>query len=315
MNRSTFGYIHACVLAAVLAVTVMASAEESKARRPVRTGATTTRVYKMDRRESTLARRKALGMHQFQRDDGSMVFTNRPDKYKGRNEYTEIKLDLKPIAVPTKYRQYKSVTQYSTSNVRELVHQYCTIYRLDELLVWAVIKMESNFNANAVSPAGACGLMQLMPGTAAEMGVTDIYDPAQNIAGGTQYLAKMLELFHGDASLALAGYNAGPENVKKYAGIPPFAETQAYVRKVLAHSNYLKRGGLPTDFGHLASSNTQLAKRPALSDSKRYVVHFHSGLTQPADRVVEKDPYYYIDYGKRTYPVRKDLVKKIEEPA
>jgi len=318
MNQSGFRQISVAVAVAIMLLPALVWGEETPAKatsKPaLRSGTTTTRVYKIGRRESEILRRQELGMHQFQRKDGTMVFTNRPEKYKGHQNYTEIHLDLKPISVPTKYREYKSITQYSTSNIRELVQQCCQQYQIAEDLVWAVIKMESNFNPNAVSSAGACGLMQLMPGTAAEMGVINIFDPAQNIAGGTQYLTKMLEIFDGNVSLAVAAYNAGPENVKKYGGIPPFPETQAYVRNVMTHTKFLKRG-IPSDFGRLTTKPTALASKPPAPEGKRYIVHFHSGLTQPADRVVEKDPYYYIDYGKRTYPVRKDLVKEIEEPA
>jgi len=105
---------------------------------------------------------------------------------------------------------------------------------VDPALVKAIIANESGFNANATSKTGAQGLMQLMPGTAAGLGVTDSYDPAQNVAGGTRYIRGLLDRFHGDVRLAVAAYNAGPGAVEKYNGIPPYAETQNYVQNVLA---------------------------------------------------------------------------------
>ena len=112
-------------------------------------------------------------------------------------------------------------------------------FALDPALVRAVIHAESGFNARARSQKGAMGLMQLMPATAREVGVADARIPTQNIRGGAQYLAGLLARFKGDISLATAAYNAGPAAVAKYAGIPPYAETQVYVQRVkILHQRY-----------------------------------------------------------------------------
>jgi soluble lytic murein transglycosylase-like protein len=119
---------------------------------------------------------------------------------------------------------------------RELIEANASRYGLSAALLHAVIRAESAYRENALSNAGACGLMQLMPGTATRFGVRNIWDPAENIRGGAAYLRFLLDLFDGDLRLALAGYNAGENAVKKYDyQIPPYRETQEYVRRVLQH--------------------------------------------------------------------------------
>jgi soluble lytic murein transglycosylase-like protein len=114
-----------------------------------------------------------------------------------------------------------------------LVQQNAQIWQVDPALIKSVIANESSFDANATSPVGAQGLMQLMPETAAALGVRNPYDPAQNVAGGTRYLRSLLDRFNGDTKLAVAAYNAGPGAVEKYGDVPPYAETRNYVQNVL----------------------------------------------------------------------------------
>ncbi len=112
-------------------------------------------------------------------------------------------------------------------------------FNIDPALVRAVIHAESGFNVHARSPKGAVGLMQLMPATARHLGVANVRAPRENIRGGAKYLADLLVRFRNDVILATAAYNAGPEAVQKYAGVPPYAETQVYVQRVrILHQRY-----------------------------------------------------------------------------
>jgi soluble lytic murein transglycosylase-like protein len=122
----------------------------------------------------------------------------------------------------------------SSSEINALVQQAALKHRVSADLIHSVIRVESSYNPRCTSSAGAMGLMQLMPGTARGLGVTDPYDPAQSIDGGTRYLREQLDIFD-DTRLALAAYNAGPGAVRRYDGVPPYRETQAYVRRVLEY--------------------------------------------------------------------------------
>jgi soluble lytic murein transglycosylase-like protein len=124
--------------------------------------------------------------------------------------------------------------------LNEVVTRASGRYRLDPDLVTSVIKAESGFNVRAVSPKGAQGLMQLMPGTASQLGVPNAFDPQANVEGGARYLRELLERYNFDLVKALAAYNAGPQRVEQYGGVPPYYETRAYVARVVRDFNKKK---------------------------------------------------------------------------
>lgn len=130
-------------------------------------------------------------------------------------------------ATPKAPRTNPRATQFDA-----LIEEHATANRLNPALVRAVIEAESAFNPRAVSHVGAMGLMQLMPGTARDLGVTDPFDPNDNIRGGTKYLKSLLDRFDNNVELALAAYNAGPGAVERYDGVPPYRETRNYVAKI-----------------------------------------------------------------------------------
>lgn len=123
-----------------------------------------------------------------------------------------------------------------SSSLDAIFEEAASRFQVDVNLLRAIGKAESGFNPSAVSQAGAMGVMQLMPATAGSLGVSDPFDARQNIMGGASYIAGLIRQYNGDVSLALAAYNAGSGNVERYGGIPPFAETQAYVEKVMGYA-------------------------------------------------------------------------------
>jgi hypothetical protein len=125
-------------------------------------------------------------------------------------------------------------------NIDDVVNSASGRYRLDPDLVNSVIKAESGFNAHAVSPKGAQGLMQLMPGTASQLGVPNAFDPQANVEGGTKYLRELLERYNFDLVKALAAYNAGPQRVEQFGGVPPYYETRVYVARIVKDFNRKK---------------------------------------------------------------------------
>ena len=146
------------------------------------------------------------------------------------------KVDAKIYTSPTNEAQAVK-ENFTTSKIKELISRVSQKHGVDEKLVDAVVQQESGYNPNAKSKVGAMGLMQLMPTTAKGLGVSNPMDPVENVEGGVKYLKSMLDKYNGNIILALAAYNAGPGAVDKYDGVPPYKETQNYVKSIL--STYL----------------------------------------------------------------------------
>jgi soluble lytic murein transglycosylase-like protein len=165
--------------------------------------------------------------------DGSVEYTNIPPGGAQANNITKL---FSYIATCMACNLHSTINWGSVAlnldAYRDVIHQASVESGVDEALIRAIIHAESAFNPRAMSLKGAQGLMQLMPGTANDMGVLDAFDPAQNIRGGARYLGLLMRNFNGDVRLTAAAYNAGPSAVQHYNGVPPFAETQVYVQRV-----------------------------------------------------------------------------------
>jgi soluble lytic murein transglycosylase-like protein len=183
--------------------------------------------------------------------DYNAPYVEKPKVYKYRVDRTATFSDVAPIKRPYVVMDFScfacnpdskidwDATKLFRKEYSDAIDLAAEKYKVDSALVRAIIHAESGFNARARSRKGAKGLMQLMPATAREVGVKDAYAPEQNIYGGVQYLASMLAQFNDDTKLAAAAYNAGPAAVEKYSGVPPYAETQAYVKRVhILHRRY-----------------------------------------------------------------------------
>lgn len=143
--------------------------------------------------------------------------------------------------VPTEavYSFYRATGQ--GQRIGRLIDHYADRFRLDAALIKAIIKVESDFDPKVVSSKGAQGLMQLMPATAKEVGVSDPFDPGQSIYGGSSYLRRMMDTFNSNLDYALAAYNAGPSAVQRYDGVPPYSETRSYIQKVKKYMDFYRR--------------------------------------------------------------------------
>jgi hypothetical protein len=211
-------------------------------------------------------------IYQFKDTNGTTLLTNRK-----KAEYNHLKV------VKATYYPDSNIHSYSNWGASEasvlpsysrnknafdlLIRQAAQQHGVSEGLVKAIMHTESGFNINARSPVGAQGLMQLMPATARRFNVSNAYDPQQNIFGGVKYLSWLLKRFNGDTRLAIAAYNAGEGNVDKYGGIPPFRETQDYVRRVTSRLQNLYSSGLGTP---LSDSSSNPPSGQLLAQSANY---------------------------------------------
>jgi soluble lytic murein transglycosylase-like protein len=177
----------------------------------------------------------AGGIYKYVEKDGTVVYTNVPPGKQAQVAHARrIEGEFRPAPLPTAPAKVTDTSKSALTQFDELIAAAAIRYKMPVNLVRAVMHAESAFDPTAVSAVGASGLMQLMPQTARDMYVKDIFDVKDNIEGGVRYLRVLANEFDGDMVKMVAAYNAGPDAVRKYGGVPPYAETQAYVKKVIA---------------------------------------------------------------------------------
>ncbi len=176
----------------------------------------------------------------YQLPDGSRVMTDRP-KYDGIYKKLRTSNTIAGLGQVITGRYKLKDNHVNRLRYSPLINQLAAEYDVDAALVKAVVHAESYFNPNATSNKGASGLMQLMPTTAALYGISDLYNPSKNIEAGVRHLRYLLNKYQHSLSFAIAAYNAGETAVSRYQGIPPYAETQQYVKKVLRYHSYYSR--------------------------------------------------------------------------
>ncbi len=175
-------------------------------------------------------------------EDGVIHFTNTPPPRRPGVRVMMRAREARPDDRPRAGGGARDVSPERYARYDAYIREAAALYQLPEAFLRAIIRVESDYNLHAVSRVGAQGLMQLMPGTAARMGVRDAFDPRQNILGGARYLRILANAFAGDLILTIAGYNAGEGAVIRHGGVPPYAETRGYVRRVLGwYYHYLQR--------------------------------------------------------------------------
>jgi soluble lytic murein transglycosylase-like protein len=185
---------------------------------------------------SEISKGKGIGIADFiYKQLENKYLKNQPSTEKTNSiDKTELKKNIKDSPIIPSKRSLNRIGKYT-----DIIDEAADTYGVDSNVIRSVILTESAGNEKAISGVKAKGLMQLMDSTAEDMGVKNIWDPKENIFGGTKYLSQMLRQYNGDLKLALASYNAGPGNVEKYDGIPPFEETKNYINRVLGYLNHL----------------------------------------------------------------------------
>ncbi|MBT0886454.1 lytic transglycosylase domain-containing protein [Acinetobacter sp. Swhac1] len=223
-------------------------------------------------------------IYMYKDNNGSTLLTNRKS---ADRSLTKVKVTYYPDSNIHSYRNWGNseasvLPSYSRNKnaFDHIIQQAAQQHGVSEGLIKAVMHTESGFNVNARSPVGAQGLMQLMPATARRFNVSNAYDPHENIMAGAKYLAWLLKRFNGNTTLALAGYNAGEGNVAKYGGVPPFRETQDYVRRVTSRYSNLYASGVSASSGSNAitannNSNTQSQNAQVIAQSDNYTASNH----------------------------------------
>ena len=219
-------------------------------------------------------------IYQFKDDNGTTLLTN-----KKKAEYNHLKVIKATYYPDSNIHSYSNwgaseasvLPSYSRNKnaFDQMIRQAAQQHGVSEGLIKAVMHTESGFNINARSPVGAQGLMQLMPATARRFNVSNAYDPQQNIFGGARYLSWLLKRFNGNTQLAIAAYNAGEGNIDKYGGIPPFRETQDYVRRVTSRFQNLYSSGLSS------TSNSNNANTQVIAQSANYTSSNSEAVAAP----------------------------------
>ncbi|WP_218950453.1 MULTISPECIES: lytic transglycosylase domain-containing protein [Acinetobacter] len=223
-------------------------------------------------------------IYMYKDSNGSTLLTNRKS---ADRSLTKVKVTYYPDSNIHSYRNWGNseasvLPSYSRNKnaFDHIIQQAAQQHGVSEGLIKAVMHTESGFNVNARSPVGAQGLMQLMPATARRFNVSNAYDPHENIMAGAKYLAWLLKRFNGNTTLALAGYNAGEGNIAKYGGVPPFRETQDYVRRVTSRYSNLYANGVSASANNNAitannNSNTQSQNAQVIAQSESYTASSH----------------------------------------